>query len=73
MYANRQKTNNRLIHITMQKKSKQCKHVENASLFLERKIFVFESEDSACPWGREVTLTRQKDVRENKTVLRSEL
>ena len=55
------------------RKGKRCKHVENAPLFLEQQIFIFESEDSACPWGREVTLIRQKDVRENKTVLRSEL
>ena len=55
------------------KKSKRCKHVENAHLFLERQIFVFESEDSTCPWGREVTLIRKKDVREDKAILQLEL
>ena len=55
------------------KKGKRCKHIENAPLFLEQQIFVFESKDSACPRGKEVILTRQKDVRENQAVLRSKL
>ena len=68
------KTDNGLIHITMQKKEgKRCKHIENAHLFLEQQIFVFENEDSTCPWGREAILIRQKDVRENQAVLRSKL
>ena len=67
------KTDNGLIHITMQKKGKRCKHIENALLFLERQIFIFESKDSACPRDKEVILIRQKDVRENQAVLRSKL
>ena len=55
------------------RKSKRCKHVENAPFILERQIFIFEIKDSACPRGREVILIRKKNVRENKTVLRSEL
>ena len=52
------KTDNRLIRIMMQKKGKRCKHIEDAPLFLERQIFVFESKDSACPRGKEVILIR---------------
>ena len=73
MNANKHKKKQRINTHHDAKKSKICKHVENASLFLEQQIFVFESEDNACPRGKEVTLIRQKDVRENKIVLWSEL
>ena len=66
MYVNRHKNKQQINTHHDARKSKQSKHVKNAPLFLERQIFVFESKDSACPWGREVTLIRQNDVRENK-------
>ena len=74
MNANKhKKTNNELIHITMQGKVKDANILKMPFYFLGWQIFVFENEDNACPQGKEVILIRWKDVRENKTVLRSEL
>ena len=59
MNANRHEKNKQWIKTHhYARKSKRCTHVESALLFLEQQIFVFESKDSACPWGREVTLIR---------------
>ena len=57
----------------MREKVKDANMLKMPLIFLEQQIFIFESKDSACPRGREVTLIRKKDVHENKTVLRSEL
>ena len=67
------KTNNGLIHITMREKVKNANMLKMPFIFLEQQIFIFESEDSACPRDREVNLIRQKNVRENKVVLWLEL
>ena len=58
MQTDTEKTNNELIHIMMQEKVKNANMLKMPPYFLERQIFVFEREDSACPLGREVTLIR---------------
>ena len=59
MNANKHKNKQRINTHYDARKSKRCKHIENAPLFLEQQIFIFESEDSACPRGREVIVDAQ--------------
>ena len=56
------KADNGLIHIKMQKKIKDANILKMPFYFCKDQIFVFETEDSACPWGREVILIRHKMV-----------
>ena len=73
MNANKYKNKQQINTHHNARKNKRCKYVKNAALFWNDKFLFFENKDSACPWGKEVILIRRKDVRENKTVLRSEL
>ena len=50
MDANKQKGNKQLINTYHDvRKSKKCKHVENAPYFLEERFLFWENKDSACP------------------------
>ena len=53
----------------MQGKVKDANILKMPLYFWNNKISFSKNEDSACPWGREAILIRQKDVRENQAVL----
>ena len=58
MQTNTKKTNNELIHITMQEKVKDANILKMPPFSIFEKIFVLKNEDIACPGAMVVILTR---------------